>query len=365
MTGTASSRPTDFPVFSPADRSLLKKHLTRETWEALKGLETRRGTTLFDCIRSGLAHADSRVGLYAGDEESYEVFGRLFAPVIEDCHRAFRTSTGHHDAVAQPDFVPALPDPEGKYIVSTRIRICRNLRGYGLVPTIGRSDLLEVERKARQAFSRFSGPLEGRYRSLNDLGNGEMQTLREQNLLFGGDDRFQSAAGIRRFWPDGRGLFLNASRSLMVWVNEEDHLRVISMQENADLAEVYSRLSMAMRVLDANLEFQHSDRYGYIASCPTNLDTGMRASFHIRLPLSGAGREFGMICDRCDLQVRGASGERTQTGEGLYDISNRRRLGLSEVQILQGLIEGARQLIDLEKSMESGKHPADRRSPRD
>jgi protein-arginine kinase len=108
-----------------------------------------------------------------------------------------------------------------------------------------------------------------------------------------------------------------------------------------------------MDIVDRRFEFQHTDRLGYIASCPSNLGTGLRASFHMKLPLSGASAPFQEICAHHGLAVRSHAGERRPGARRFYDISNRQRLGRSEIQYLEDCVEGARKLIDLEKSFEA------------
>lgn len=111
-------------------------------------------------------------------------------------------------------------------------------------------------------------------------------------------DRFLEACGLNRDWPSGRGIFHNNDKTFLVWVNEEDQLRIISMQPGADIAAVFDRLSRAAAAIEKVAEFAHNDHLGYITSCPTNLGTALRASVHIKLPLLGAQMEkFKAIAD--------------------------------------------------------------------
>ena len=89
---------------------------------------------------------------------------------------------------------------------------------------------------------------------------------------------------MNRDWPSGRGIFHNDAKTFLVWVNEEDQLRIISMQKGAGIKEVFSRLSRAASAIEKIAKFSHDDHLGYITSCPTNLGTALRASVHIKLP---------------------------------------------------------------------------------
>lgn len=89
----------------------------------------------------------------------------------------------------------------------------------------------------------------------------------------------------------------------MVWVNEEDHLRIISMQNGGNVGEVLERLIKGVKSIQTNVPFAREDRLGWLTFCPTNLGTTVRASVHIKLPKISAKPEFKSICDGLKLQV--------------------------------------------------------------
>ncbi len=107
------------------------------------------------------------------------------------------------------------------------------------------------------------------------------------------------------------------------------------MQNGADILEVFTRLSKACTHIETVAKFSHDEHLGYITSCPTNLGTALRASVHIHLPNLGLHKdEFQSIADQYFVQIRGAHGEHTETDDHIYDISNKRRLGRSEVDLV-------------------------------
>jgi len=120
--------------------------------------------------------------------------------------------------------------------------------------------------------------------------------------LFKEGDRFLKACGLNRDWPEGRGIFHNKEKTFLIWVNEEDQLRIISMQKGSDIGGVFERLSNAAGHLEMDSKFAHDPHLGYITSCPTNLGTALRASVHIKLPLLGKNmEEFNKIADQFDV----------------------------------------------------------------
>jgi creatine kinase/arginine kinase len=124
------------------------------------------------------------------------------------------------------------------------------------------------------------------------------------------------------------------------------------MQPGAGIKEVFDRLCRAAKEIEKLCEFAQDDHLGYITSCPTNLGTALRASVHIKLPkLMNNKKQFNEIADKYFVQIRGIHGEHTETNDGVFDISNRRRLGRSERELVQDMIDGVHALIDAEKAL--------------
>ncbi len=340
-----------FPTFPTDCTSLLCKHLTPEIYTDLQDKQTANGFTLDDAIRSGVENPDSGIGVYAGDLESYTLFGKLFDPIIEEYHGF--TSRDKHQSNLDPSQLNAPnPDPEGEYILSTRIRVGRNVADLPLGPAITREQRNQVEADVSAALGTLTGTLSGSYYPLNGMSEEIREQLIEDHFLFKAGDRFLESAGLNRDWPEGRGIYHNDEKTFLVWINEEDQLRIISMQQGGDILEVFTRLTTAIAEIEKSVPFSYSDHLGYITSCPTNLGTAMRASVHICLPKLAADMErFKAICDTHHLQIRGIHGEHSESEGGIYDISNKRRLGVTEVQCVQDMVDGVVELIAVERSL--------------
>jgi creatine kinase/arginine kinase len=330
---------------------MLCKYLTPEVFEALKDKRTAFGYTLEQAINSGVQNIDSSIGVYAGDKESYTLFAPLFDPIIEEYH-GFDAQAQHRSDLDPAKLVDPELDPEGRYILSTRIRVGRNVDAMPLGPAITKAQRDEVESRVKEALESLSGELEGAYYPLLGMSPEIQRQLIEDHFLFKEGDRFLDAAGLNRDWPSGRGIYHNKEKTFLVWVNEEDQLRIISMQQGGDIEAVFTRLANAVKQIERSIPFLYSDHLGYITSCPTNLGTAMRASVHIALPKLAADMErFKAITDSHHLQIRGIHGEHSESEGGVYDISNRRRLGITEVEAVQDMIDGVRALIEEEKQL--------------
>jgi len=342
----------NIPHFPQECRSALCRHLTPELYALLSERETRYGYTLEQLIRSGVENPDSSIGVYAGDEESYETFVPLLDPIIREYHH-FDPRTERHRSDLDPAHLQISdPDPEGRHILSTRIRVGRNLHCFPFGPAIARRERLIVECLVADSLRQLTGELAGDYYPLSGMSDTTRQRLIDDHFLFKEGDRFLESAGLNRDWPEGRGIYHNDDKTFLVWVNEEDQLRIISMQPGGDIAQVFGRLSQAVKALEKRLTFAYDERRGYLSSCPTNLGTAMRASVHIRLPgLSEDPERFRRICDRHQLQIRGIHGEHSESEGGVWDISNRRRLGITEVEAVTQMAEGVAELIRTEESL--------------
>ncbi|WP_292664085.1 phosphagen kinase [Nitratifractor sp.] len=341
-----------YPKFPDDCRSALCRHLTPEIYKELADKKTRYGYTLDQLIRSGVENPDSSIGVYAGDEESYTLFAPLLDPIIREYHH-FDPQKQHHVSDLDPSHLQIEnPDPENAYILSTRIRVGRNLHCFPLGPNLAERERLIVECMVSDALRELGGELAGHYYPLLGLSEADRQQLIEDHFLFKEGDRFLESAGLNRDWPEGRGIYHNDDKTFLVWVNEEDQLRIISMEPGGDIARVFTRLSHAVSELQKRLTFAFDKRLGYLTSCPTNLGTAMRASVHIRLPkLAGTMERFQEICDRHELQIRGIHGEHSESEGGVYDVSNRRRLGITEVEAVRQMAEGVSELIAAEKAL--------------
>jgi protein-arginine kinase len=336
-------------LFSETSPSLVKKHLTQTLFKSLSHLTTASGFTLEKAIQSGIKNPDSTIGIYAGDAESYQIFSPVFDPVISEYH-GFSKMQRH-----VPDFsVPDLPliDPDGKYILSTRVRVARNLKNFCFPAHISLSHRKDLEGIIITALNSLKDDLAGRYQPLAGIGKNEFNRPGCELLLFEKGDRFQDAAGINSDYPEGRGVYYSSDRKFIVWVNEEDHLRIMSLEKTSDISNTYSRLCRALQALGKRLDFAHDKTYGYLTSCPTNLGTAMRAGVHIRLKKLNCKQDMlSSLARKYHLQIRGTRGEKTKVDDAVFDISNAKRLGISENAIIRNLHKGLFAIIDAEKNL--------------
>lgn len=364
--------------------SYLRRYLTPQVYKELKDQKTKSGVTLEDLIRSGVclpwgARPPRGCGIYAGDAESYKVFSKILVPILEDYHH-FRmvprssnvtnvTPRGRPNPLLRRQVTNLNPnyvlqqqlDPDGQYVLHSRMRVARSLQDFRFSPVISRENRRKLEQIFCECVADWQGDAEigGTYLRVMDMSNEQHEDLIQRHILFHDPDEYSLSAGIGRDWPDARGVYVDSlsDPSLIVWVNFEDHLRVISTSSGGDLLGVFKRLTKLLSALDMSLRkrgysYAMHPRLGFLNTSPENLGTALRASVFVKLPRLGQQPGFEDLLDRLRLEV--SSRFNAEKSSGIYDIANAERLGQSEVQLINTMINGVGILINLEKRLENG-----------
>merc|ERR1711953_689654 len=260
--------------------SLVASHVTKNVWEKLKGIKTKTsGFTLIQAIACAVEFDNQHCGIYAGDWDSYKDFAPVFDPLICEYHGISPSAKHTSDMDASKIRGNVNEDVP---VHSCRIRVGRSIDGFGLSPGITKDQRTGVEKLMKNAVKNFPSDLAGNYYPLTGMNEKVRQQLVDDHFLFVSGDRNLTVAGMERDWPEGRGIFHNDSKTFLLWVNEEDQTRIISMERGGDVKGVFARLARGIAaVQESGKEYALSEQYGYIHSCPTNLGTGMRASVHV------------------------------------------------------------------------------------
>jgi creatine kinase len=317
------------------------------------------------------------VGMVAGDEESYETFKELFDPVVAARHGGYAPDA-KHPTDTDPDHLSTTKiDPtcdecgNCKYVLTTRCRTGRSIRGTRLPPSCSFEERRELERMITSGLLNMTGDMKGDYyplhgsRSYAPKPEGmsveyEEKLRKSGNLFQEPDSTLLLSSGCGRHWPDARGIFHNDAMNFFCWVNEEDQMRIVSMEKGDNIKNIFVRFSKACNSVEKVLSdegkaFMHNDHLGYILTCPSNLGTGLRAGAMIKLPLLSARKDFKTFTKKMGLQCRGTAGVDSASTGGTWDISNADRLGKSEATLVNIFIEGAAQCIRWEMMLEEGK----------
>jgi protein arginine kinase len=254
-----------------------------------------------------------------------------------------KTSLGNFaELFAQPSPWLSGDGPAAEMVLSTRIRLARNLSGVPFTHRARAEQLsgvvLSVSGAARRAGS-FADSLLLR---MDEMAPVERQILVERHLV-----SHELGDGARP-----RGLLIGAEQRLSLMINEEDHLRLQCMVPGFQLAEAWSAADAADDDLDQTLDFAFTDDIGYLTACPTNAGTGLRASVLIHLPALVLLDEIQKVLKsimNVGLNVRGLYGEHSDVMGNLFQISNQRTLGISERDSIESLERVTREIMQQEE----------------
>ncbi len=235
--------------------------------------------------------------------------------------------------------------PTGHIVLSTRIRLARNLDGYTFSQRARDADRMGVLTRVREAVDASERLTGGVLFRLDELERADRQLLHERHLVS------KELAGLDREARPRAGAALLVQRAVGVMVNEEDHLRLCGMWSGFALEEAYAQLEAVDTELGRLLPFAFHPEFGYLTSCPTNAGTGLRASVLIHLPGLVLTKEIGKVLQglsQVGLTFRGLYGEGSEVVGNFFQLSNQTTLGKSEEELLDHLGKIVRQVIEYE-----------------
>merc|ERR1711970_1127848 len=161
-------------------------------------------------------------------------------PVIDGRHNGYGKDAKHKTDLNPDNLKGGVFDE--KYVLSSRVRTGRSIKGISLPPHCTRGERRAIEKIAVDALAGLEGEFKGKYYPLSKMTDAEQDQLINDHFLFDKPvSPLLTCAGMARDWPDARGIWHNDTKTFLVWVNEEDHLRVISMQKGGDIKGVFKR----------------------------------------------------------------------------------------------------------------------------
>jgi protein arginine kinase len=232
--------------------------------------------------------------------------------------------------------------PDGEIVLSSRVRLARNLRDLPFPFLANDSQTEEVLRQVGDVCRKHPEPFAAfSFMPLKEIPAPLKQVLVEERLI--------SPLLIRE--PRNSALLLHTADDISIMVNEEDHLRLQCLLPGLQLETALQEAGKYDDLLEQELDFAFHEEWGYLTACPTNVGTGLRASVMVHLPglvLTGQlGRVLSAVT-QVGLAVRGLHGEGSEMGGNLVQISNQVTLGQSEEEIVRNLHGVTRQILEQE-----------------
>jgi len=232
--------------------------------------------------------------------------------------------------------------PESDVVVSTRIRLARNLAAFPFTNRASQHQKAEIEAMLRDRLAKLDLSPLLQYVHVSGLPLLDRQFLVERQLV-----SRELANG------DGpRGVAFDERESASIMVNEEDHLRLQVMRSGLDLDGAWQEIDRLDDLLEQKVSYAFSEEFGYLTACPTNVGTGMRASVMLHLPALGLTKQIEKVfraLQKINLVVRGLYGEGSRASGDFYQISNQVTLGKSESTALSEIREVNQQIIAYER----------------
>jgi len=355
----------------------LKMFLTRALYDKYKNQKTKLGVTFDKCIKGGIDTVSlgmdkwnaGKVGFLFGDEESVTKFAEFVDPVMKWRHGNPKLPhpPANLDGSKLLDHTSII-DPS--YVISTRVRTGRSISGFTLSPCISAAERKKLESLIVPALLGLDGNLKGDYYPLagsntyaakpKGIDKDTETRLIDEHFLFQEphDEPMLLSWRMDRNWPHARGIYHNNDKNALVWVNEEDHLRIISMEKGYNIRAVFDRFGAIVKAVEAackkaNLGLMVDKQYGNVCGCPSNCGTGLRASMMVKIPKASQQPSFKKWCADRNLQARGSGGFASKAADdGIRDVSNCDRMGKDEVTLVNEMIQGIAGLIKWEKELQ-------------
>ncbi len=234
---------------------------------------------------------------------------------------------------------------ESDIIVSSRIRLARNINGFPFSSRLSDTQIAEINSLVKKALNEINDP------SVSDLKYIEMNNVPEAEIYAMVERHIISPAFAQNY--EGKAILLSSDESVSVMLCEEDHLRIQVLRSGLNLKEAYAIAERIDTLLCEKLHFSYHTQLGYLTQCPTNIGTGLRASVMLHLPLLSSIGAIGGLADathQIGFTVRGLYGEGSKSKADLYQLSNQITLGITENDAINNLENVALQFVSREKT---------------
>ncbi len=248
-----------------------------------------------------------------------------------------------NDFLSSPPLSQHRPEPDDLIVLSSRVRLARNLRQLPFPGFAKKNDRVRVLETIRPAVESLPTMVDAFSATMDSLTNLDKQILVERHLI----SREHAAKSV------GSGFVLNKEENLCVMINEEDHLRMQSLRPGLQIKEAWKAINQMDSTLEKKLDYAFSPELGYLTACPTNLGTGIRVSAMLHLPALVLSEQINQIVqavNKLGLAVRGLYGEGTEALGNIFQVSNQMTLGELETDIVERLSKVVAQLIEHEQN---------------
>ncbi|MCL5059018.1 MAG: protein arginine kinase [Actinobacteria bacterium] len=235
--------------------------------------------------------------------------------------------------------------PEADVVVSSRVRVARNLSISPFPHLLSESDARDIIHSVSLAIGNKEAD---RSRSLELVELGELAPVERQILV---EKHLISPDLLEEFQK--KAVVISQDEVISIMINEEDHLRLQCLLPGLQLKEAWDSINLLDDELEKTLEYAYDEELGYLTACPTNVGTGLRASVMLHLPglvLVNRIKDVLGSVSKLGLTVRGLYGEGTEASGNLFQVSNQITMGQTEEDIINALISVTGQIVTSERA---------------
>ena len=233
--------------------------------------------------------------------------------------------------------------PNSNIVISSRVRLARNLDRMPFSHWAQRKRLEEIMIMVLDAASRTSYLKGAMFLKMSDLDEIDKLFLVERHLMSPEHEKE----------GEFKALIVDPKEVVSIMINEEDHLRIQSLQSGFNLTEAWRIANEIDTELSKNLPYAFSAKLGYLTACPTNTGTGLRGSVMIHLPalvFMGQISKILQATAKLGLNIRGLYGEGTEASGNLFQVSNQVALGRTEEDLIDGIERILKQIVEKEEA---------------
>jgi protein arginine kinase len=228
-------------------------------------------------------------------------------------------------------------------VISSRVRLARNIEKYNFSLKLSDDDARTMVNEVCDKLHCIKELSSYNSYDFQDLDIYQKVAMKERHVISNFLLNQDVAAGM-----------VSPDENVSIMINEEDHIRIQAYVAGMDMMKAYNMADKIDDSIGKVLNYAYDDKYGYLTTCPSNVGTGMRASYMMHLPgLAGGNRIAGLATEigRFGLVLRGIFGEGSRSLGDIYQISNQVTLGLSEREIIENLDNITEQIIRQERAI--------------
>ena len=230
---------------------------------------------------------------------------------------------------------------ESDVVISTRVRLSRNIKGIPFINRASKEELKEVYDKVKEITPSLGYNL--KFLSLDDMDSITKQSLVEKHLI---------SPDFAKTKMPYTAVVINDDENICIMVNEEDHIKLQVFTSGLDIDNL---LNLAIEIdekMESLIPYSYHEKYGFLTACPTNVGTGLKISTLVHIPalqMTGNLNKMLNIINNLGMNVRGLYGEGTKAEGDVYQVSNNQTLGITEKEIAKNLNLLAQKIIDQER----------------